>query len=95
VESDLRATSQEITLVLLLLWRLRWETVTQGENVKERHGFIETLPVLLVSMEKGRDDDDDDKEEEEEEKEEEEMGVRVTAAVIGMGVVIPVQAKLV
>jgi len=46
-------------------------------------------------MEKGRDDDDDDKEEEEEEKEEEEMGVRVTAAVIGMGVVIPVRAKLV
>lgn len=91
MESDLRATSQEITLVLLLLWRLRWETVTQGENVKERHGFIETLPVLLVSMEKGRDDDDDDDKEEEEE----EMGVRVTAAVIGMGVVIPVRAKLV
>lgn len=89
MESDLRATSQEITLVLLLIWRLRWETVTQGENEKERHGFIETLPVLLVSMEKGRDDDDG------KEEEEEEMGVRVAAAVIGMGVVIPVRAKLV
>jgi hypothetical protein len=67
---------------------LRWGTVTQGEKenvtANERDDFIETFPVLLVSMEEGRDDDDDDKEEA--------MGV-TAAAVMAKGVVIPLQAN--
>jgi hypothetical protein len=69
---------------------LRWGTVTQGEKenvtANERDDFIETFPVLLASMEEGRDDDDDD------DDKEEAMGV-TTAAVMGKGVVIPLQAN--
>jgi hypothetical protein len=62
--------------------------VTQGENeyetANESEDLIETLPVLLMCMDDDDDDDDDD-------KEEEMMGV--TAAVIGMGVVIPLRVN--
>jgi hypothetical protein len=70
---------------------LRWGTVTQGEKenvtANERDDFIETFPVLLVSMEEGRDDDDDD-----DDDKEEAMGV-TAAAVMAKGVVIPLQAN--